>query len=370
MARPTNEELFEWAASPPDWKIDGFVTSEAEHDQLRAILIAERLRVLYEMAHDGLNARLGEDEPQTPEAQNGEIDFTTLPLRLTLNKRECHQISGKLWSSFTEGWWYSQPRALELWNDTAHVGAALGGYGILMSKYSNMPYVDYVSPDGTERKTADEMFEAALNVSEGYAAQGFRSALLMDGIHQVDYASLDLDLIEADLNQGYPWHFYPAKFWEMIIEAKRQYDNDHGRLTYADVVKKVADGLYIAPYLDATVRDSGSYLTRDSVVATAIDCGLDAARGNTLFAQLIDALDTEGMIHERFYDKGWRTTKRMGCVFFKKELLIQLRETLKSKNAPQRTWLIDELISKYLNDENVGVDDYDQDIYQYLVFGA
>lgn len=358
MTRVRKEELLDWANNPPDYKIVGYATSEEEVQTLRDWVIGERLYLLYELASEELLSRQGGTlAAEVEQPAESDFDFSALPLKCTLNKRECHILAGQLWSSRQDGWYWGQPAAVRSWNEVAGAGAALGGFGLLSSKYTNMPYIDYTSRDGSVTKTAEEMFQEALSRSRHYSRRGCQSALLMDGINHVDYASLDLDMIEQDMNTHGYTHFFPISFWRGMIQAKREADKASGYHTYADVLREVTDGVYLAPYLDETVKRSGQFLSRDDIVAIAIEQGLDFSNGNTLFAEIVHVLDTRGVIRESFFDRGWRYTSRLGAIFFKKELLLEARFALESKNAPKRTRLIDAAIKKYLSEDAVPIDE-------------
>ena len=368
MAHVSREELLDWAHHPSEAQIIGYATSEEGVALIRDWVIGERLYLLYSMVNDEIESRQGiEHAPGESEATESFFDFSTLPLKCTLNKRECHALAGKLWSEFSDSWYWAQPAAIRLWNTAAEAGAVLGGFGLLTTKYTNMPYVDYISPDRSVTKTAEEMFQEALIKSQDLSRHGHNSALLMNGISKLDYASLDLGMIERDMDEfGYA-HFCPMHFWRGMIQAKREADAAKGRQTYADVVQEVADGVYIAPYLDEAVKRGGQFLSVDEFVVVAVEQGLDFSRGTTLFTHIINALDEQGALRQVFYERGWRQANRLGAVFFEKELLLEARSALESTLAPKRTALLDAAIKKYLGEDAVPVDEWIQGAYDYLV---
>jgi hypothetical protein len=173
----------------------------------------------------------------------------------------------------------------------------------------------------------------------------------MDGVQKIDFASLDLEVIEKNLREGFPRNIGNQWFWLSMINVKRADDQLKNRTTYADVAREVIDGVYIAPYLDPTVRDSGLYISRDNVVAVCVDLGLDASRANNAYKLLLSLVDPEGRIPQGFYNQGWRDSPLLGATFFHKRLLVDMEEALRFGNAKQLDVILGKLLERYIDND-------------------
>lgn len=320
MTRPTNQEMFDWANNPPDHQLSGLVTSQEDFDELRIFAVDERRKFL-------ITAARTEIEQRTPQGNDGEVAiehithkevcFSEIPLRTVLSLEDCAAMSAfrkeltKDETEFSQRWLWGENEARRIWKDYATEFALQRGFGYAHSKYSSIK---------SEKKKSSEFWT--------------RPDLLfhMGGITRIAEASLDLRYVELLLEEydsgdrtidAVP---HPMAFWKGIIEEKRLYDEFY-TTSYADVVEQMADGVFVAPYLDSTVAESEEFVNIDVFYETASKLGFSLKQSSADFTRILRALAPDYDGFGTYFQGDGRVIPK-GAVFFRRELLPLAREVV------------------------------------------
>jgi|GEM_PF-6257510 len=248
----TIEQCIDWA-TPERWRFSGYVSSEEELDQLEQFVTHERRAWLIDTFQSEIVLRSGVAAPYN--LAGTAPSFHSLPYASSLSYRQNIEITSSLGD---------RQHAAQQWRRLALQQSALMGSPPNSSKYNDRYYTD------------DATFEAATERSEHLSAQDYPVRFLMHGARYVESAAIDLNSVQAWIDQGdgynHGLHTYNftgvnAMFWPEMLRLKQQHDEDHDLHSYADVAVEITDGLYHAPYIPAELIETGDYISCDEVVS-------------------------------------------------------------------------------------------------------
>jgi len=338
MTRPTNQEMFKWANDPPEWQYLGFASSQEELDDLREFSIGERRKFLINSCLSEMALRNGLDTVEV--ADKEALDFETIPLKPVLSLWGCRHMAELHTVSVGDSWPYggnyTRADAHMYWRKLAADYATVNGHTILTSKYSTLVYDRPKSYDWNPKVppvSKDDHFEAAYHEARGLIEIGFDIRFHMDGITRIESACLDLESVERSLvrwrNASHAereWLYGPdpVAFWEAILEETRRYDVERPR-SYVDVVETMAEGVYLAPYIDEEVIKSGDFVNIDDFYKVTVELGGSLQAASTGFTKVVRALAPNYRFNDSY---GVQRVLPDGAIFFEKRLLPHAKESV------------------------------------------
>jgi hypothetical protein len=386
MARPSIEQMFAWANSPPEWQYAGFASSQEDFDELRDFSVEMRRAFLREAAQREFGRRALGDTPLLVEASSeAKFDFDSLPLVRTISLKDCEVLAAicqykKVMLGERTGW--DGDDAKSYWRSEADVYARLNGHTYESPKFSDRIFKPwnphYKASDEELDKIAEEHFEQLLERANRVTKQGYMLRFLTDGVLRLEDACLDVHslelMVKSQRRRGEDGRYFQnrdIKFWSEILAAKHEFDRKgpyKEKATYADVVDELAPGVYSAPYIDPALVASKQFISIDDWrrAVLSVDNGEDMGRLVKGFNIAIAVVAKEDRFYTRPYTSQSDVFNSHGAVFFDRSLLAKALDFLEYSKSGK--FIVPML--EYLLHENDGRDgaDLDENELQ-VVFG-
>lgn len=372
--------MIEWADNPPEWQFSRYAYSAEDFEELQEQSIADRRAFLLnaamlEMGRRGIS--LAEEIERSEEPEETPIEFR-VPRRSVLTLRDTEAVAAiHSYHSFMAG----KPSVIDMnslkheWRELAYDYGFLNGFGRNSHKFSDGLYVTkqphprfkYTEQDLIDK--AEERFERLLTWTGDDVTNGFSARFLLVGIAKIEDACLDLDSLDAmlqDQRQRDEPDAYLNKrrinFWQHALDAKREFEVAgpySDKVQYADSVDEIVPGVYTAPYIDPAVIATRKYVTLDDWHRA----GLSTDRRHSIQKLTRGFNDVMSMLTgERDWQNPYRSThdplNRNAAMFFKKSLLLKVAKTLEWKKSGRHLKdSVEFLISEMYQDDDGQLDE-------------
>lgn len=356
MTAPSVEDYIAWA-TPERRRFTGYATSEEELDAITEFVTIERRQWLLETFRSEILARSGIARP-SPKSEGLITDFQHIPYLPTLTREEYKEMIERDFD--LQSYVSSRDETVLYWRILAEIQAKLSGHNLIAARYHDGFYKDELT------------FQAALKESLAISATGYPVRFQLDGVKYIYAGALDLTSVETWINMrdtmSEPLVYWtPQGFWPEMIHKKRDYDDEQGRRTYADVVIEKAAQVYVAPYVAHEVSASQQYVIFDDVVRAMLAHGESYIAASRTFNDLV-AYSSED-------DTGRRLARVLGApalasasgvVFFSRTLLPDIIDRMHkdSDRTIARSIHKAEAVADYLGSGT----SHQEDLYERLVF--
>lgn len=319
------DRLLSWA-SPGRSEFVGYAFSEEHWDEITDE-VAHRRR---EFLINAIGERLGGQTTDAGDNQ-GELDFSTLPLHPIMDREEHIEIATEVWGT-RYGHIHSRTEMKSYWTKLADIQSRLMGHPPHTIK-NNSFYLEAISPHGRWLKSDEKRFQKAVDDATLIEESGYPIRFLTAGVPYVVNSGLDMDTVETWVNTRdkidyIPVYFTPQGFWPAMVEGKRAYDEARGRCTYADVVSNPVDGMFVAPYIDGAVDESPDFFHFDDIYHRAMleqAGGEMATRALRTIVKLLCGDNNDQFSHLRLkYFRQPTNGGSPGAIFFRTDILPEV----------------------------------------------